>query len=107
MRRVLATITAVMLAGCAAPAQKASEPVAVPLTSSSSASSALAFDPPVTQFEPTPDLSRSTHGTAAFAGFEDTTTTYFYVRTDDRQTQDDTGRFEREGYLSKVGAIRR
>jgi hypothetical protein len=107
MRAVLFMITAVTLAGCAAPTQKAPEAAAVPLTSSSAASSALAFDPPVAQFEPTPDLSRSTHGTAAFAGFEDTTTTYFYVRTDDRQTQDDTGRFEREGYLSKVGAVRR
>jgi hypothetical protein len=107
MRRLLAILAAGILSGCAAPAQKAPEPATVPLTSSSAASSALAFDPPVTQFEPAPDLSRSSHGTAAFAGFEDTTTTYFYVRTDDRQTQDDTGRFEREGYLSKVGAIRR
>jgi hypothetical protein len=95
---------AALLWGCAAAPQPAPPVVS---TAVSKASSALAFDPPITQTEPDLDLARNTHGQAAFAGFEDTTTTYFYVRTDDRQTQDSTQRFEREGYSAKVGAIRR
>jgi hypothetical protein len=71
------------------------------------ASSALAFDPPIAMNEPALDLSRSTHGEAAFAGFEDTTTTSFYIHTDDRQTTDLTDRFVREGYSEKVGSVRR
>lgn len=70
-------------------------------------SAALAFDPPVTLVEPRLNLSRSARGEAAFAGFEDVTTTYFYVRTDDRQTTDFTDRFRREGYSAKIGSIRR
>jgi hypothetical protein len=76
-------------------------------TTTTAASAALAFDPPLTLSEPRLDLSRSTRGNAAFAGFEDTTTTYFYVRTDDRQTTDSTDRFTRDGYSAKVGALRR
>lgn len=71
------------------------------------ASSALVFDPPLTLSEPRLDLSRQLRGEAAFAGFEDSTVTYFYVRTDDRQTNDFTDRYAREGYSAKVGSVRR
>jgi hypothetical protein len=72
-----------------------------------SASAALAFDPPIAMNVPPLDLSRESHGEAAFAGFEDTTTTLFDIRTDDRQTTDFSARFEREGFSEKIGSVRR
>lgn len=94
----------VLLAGCAS-----QEPPVKPLVTSAPAraSAALAFDPPITLSEPPIDLSRDVRGPAAFAGFEDSTTTYFYINTDDRQTTDQTDRFAREAYIAKVGATRR
>jgi len=103
MRTTWVILGAALLAGCAT-----QQPAPVPLTTTpDKASAALAFDPPMTLSEPRLDLSRDTRGNGAFAGFEDTTTTYFYVRTDDRQTTDSTERFEREGYSAKVGSVRR
>jgi hypothetical protein len=92
-----------LLAGCAAQPSATPPPVA----NLNNASSALVFDPPIAMNVPPLDLSRDTHGEAAFAGFEDTTTTYFDVHTDDRQTTDLSDRFVREGYSEKVGATRR
>src|ERR1700749_3478959 len=94
-------VVAGLVGGCAS-----QEPPPPQLTSSATASSALAFDPPLTLLNQDLDLARNTHGEAAFAGFEDTTTTYFYVRTDDRQATDNTERFTKEGYSAKVGAVR-
>lgn len=44
---------------------------------------ALAFDPPVLAGMPQLDLSRDDRGTAAFAGFQDATTTYYFLQTND------------------------
>jgi hypothetical protein len=97
-------ISAGLLAGCA------SKPATTTYQTQSNletSSSALVFDPPIAMNEPAIDLTRSTHGEAAYAGYEDTTTTFFYIHTDDRQTTDSTDRFVREGYSEKVGATRR
>ena len=96
------------MAGCASKTVVVNEPL--PRTNTNTvlvSSAALVFDPPVTLSEPRLNLSRDTRGAAAFAGFEDSTVTYFYVRTDDRQTTDNTDRFQRDGYSAKVGAVRR
>ena len=70
------------LAGCA------SQPAAVaPVQQTSSYSptsaAALAFDPPVLAGMPRLDLSRDGRGAAAFAGFDDGATTYYFLQTDD------------------------
>jgi hypothetical protein len=95
-----------LLAGCATqPVQtEAVRPVSAGPTASSAA---LAFDPPLTLNERPLDLSRAGRGEAAFAGYEDTTTTYFDVWTDDRQTTDFTNSYVREGYSEQVGSTRR
>lgn len=46
--------------------------------------SALVFDPPIVADQPRLDLSRSGRWPEAFWGFESGTTTYFYLRVDDR-----------------------
>ena len=53
------------------------------------------------------DLSRDARGPGAFVGYEETTSTYFYIRTHDRQTGDDRERYERRAIIEKVGAIHR
>ena len=102
MRVTSLLIAAALLAGCASAPR--------PVTSSGDdkpSSAALVFDPPVAMYDPPLDLSRNNRGEAAFVGFEDTSTTYFDIYTDDRQTTDLTDRFVREGYSDKSGAIHR
>jgi hypothetical protein len=104
MRLPLLLISAGLLAGCASQQPQTMSKGNQDL---SSASAALVFDPPIAMNTPPVDLSRETHGEAAYAGFEDTTTTQFYIRTDDRETTDFSNRFEREGFSEKVGSTRR
>jgi hypothetical protein len=108
MRTATLIVAAALIGGCASKPVLVDQPLPqTHTTTTTTASAALAFDPPVTMSEPQLDLSRSTRGAAAFAGFEDSTVTYFYVRTDDRQTTDNSERFARDGFSAKVGAIRR
>jgi hypothetical protein len=105
MRVGIILISVGLLAGCST-----EQPQTTMLKSNANlgnASAALVFDPPIAMNQPPLDLSRSTRGEAAFAGFEETTTTYFDVRTDDRQTTDLTDQFVREGYSEQVGSTRR
>src|ERR1700722_13550286 len=103
MRNVWIIIAASLLGGCAAqPMQtEAVQPVSAAPTASSAA---LAFDPPLTLSQRPLDLSRSGRGEAAFAGYEQTTTTYFDVWTDDRRTTDASENYVREAYVEQVGS---
>ena len=75
-------ILVMALVGCAsqpagvAPAQQAR-------SYSPASASALAFDPPVLAGTPRLDLSRDGRGPSAFAGFDNGSTTYFFLETDD------------------------
>ena len=53
------------------------------------------------------DLSRDARGPGAFVGYEETTSTYFYIRTHDRQTGDGRERYERRAIIEKTGAVHR
>jgi len=53
-------------------------------TGHSVVASALVFDPPIVADQPRPELSRSGRWPEAFWGFDSGTTTYFYLRVDDR-----------------------
>jgi hypothetical protein len=50
-----------------------------------SSGAALAFDPPVLEGTPRLDLTRDDRGTSAFEGFADSSTTFYYLRVDNRQ----------------------
>jgi hypothetical protein len=102
MRLTCLFIAAALLAGCAS----STHPV-MSNGNDKPSSAALVFDPPVAMYDRPLDLSRNNRGEAAYAGFEDTTTTYFYIHTDDRQTTDLSDRFVREGYSDKVGSVHR
>ena len=98
----ISLLLASILTGCAAQPKPAVSQIDAPI-----ASSALAFDPPVTMNVAPIDLSRDTRGEAAFIGYEDSSTTYFDQYTDDRRTTDNSDRLQRETYSEHVGDIRR
>jgi hypothetical protein len=82
MRWITPIILIAALAGCASqPASVA--PSQQVQTYQPSCSAALAFDPPVISGMPRLDLSRDGRGTAAFAGFQQESTTYYFLQTDD------------------------
>ena len=103
-----------MTAGCASkPAQwvavtnapLAAAPVA-PLYDDAVAA-ALVYDPPVVVNSPRIEISRDGRAPSAYAGFEELTTTFYYLRMDDHQ-QSLGGRwnndhFERQAITERVG----
>ena len=98
----ISLLAASILTGCAAQPKPVISQTDAPI-----ASSALAFDPPVTMNVTPLDLSRDTRGEAAFVGFEDSSITYFDQYSDDRRTTDNSDRLQRETYSERVGDIRR
>jgi hypothetical protein len=70
---------------------------------------ALIFDPPVLADSPQIDFSREGRAQTAYAGFEELTTTFYYLRVDDRQLnyggsgQHNNDRFERQAITQRVG----
>jgi hypothetical protein len=75
---------------------------------------ALVYDPPVVANSPRIEISREGRAPAAFAGFEEITTTFYYLRVDDRQLNYGGGgasggqhinndRFERQAITERVG----
>ena len=99
MRRIHFLLLALLAGGCAS-----REPGTPPNVR---AASSLVFDTPIAMAEPPIDLSRDTRGNAALYGFEDTSTTAYYIHTENRETTDFTDRYERRSYVDKVGTIRR
>ncbi|HMB96178.1 MAG TPA: hypothetical protein VKK61_09080 [Tepidisphaeraceae bacterium] len=94
---------ALFACGCAAQkAQPQAQVQAFPHYEAGSSGS-LVFDPPVTIGQQPLQLSRDDRQPAAFAGYDSSIATYFYVRTDDRQTSDRSDRFERRAISEKVG----
>jgi hypothetical protein len=99
-------IIAIALLGSGCASQKTpvatTEPAPSPHYTMAMAGS-LVFDPPVAIGQPPLQLNRDDRQPAAFAGYDSAITTYFYVRSDDRQTSDHHDRFEREAISEKVG----
>lgn len=97
--------------GCAAHrASSSSPPVAEDQSGSSSSSvaaAALVFSPPVTAGEPELALSRQGRATEAFVGFDQLTTSYHYVRFDDRQSDDFRDGYLRHSVTVQTGVSRR
>lgn len=101
---LLMTFSAVALSGCAkhrsAVAPQGVEPVERPAV-------ALVFTPSIAYGEPEADLSRDVRQAAAFIGFEEPAATFFAIRSDDRQTTDNTDRFVRRSVSVRVGVSHR
>jgi hypothetical protein len=65
---------------------------------------ALMYDPPVVASAPPTSISRAGRATEAFAGYEELTATYYYLRQDDRQLNHGSwsnDRFERQAITQR------
>ena len=111
MRWLTMIVVGTLLTGCATRA-KSSEPIASHPESeldnysyATTAASALAFDPPVVSDAVTPNLSREGRELAAYVGYDEVITTYFYLRLDDRQVIQTDGpeRYERRAISERFG----
>ena len=76
------SVLAITLAGCASQQANVAVRQQAPTYTEVDAS-ALAFDPPVLAGTPRLDLSRDGRGPSAFAGFDEGSTTYYFLRSDD------------------------
>ncbi len=111
MRWLALIIVGTLLTGCAgraktsARAEREPEAELVGYRFHESSASALAFDPPVVVGAVTPNLSREGREPSAYVGFDSVITTYFYLRTDDRQLiyGEDAGRYERRAISERFG----
>lgn len=96
------------MVGCAVdrPApQPASQPVVV---ESRTAAEALAMRSDFARAAPQIDLNRERRGPAAFVGYEGPNTSYMYLRTDDRQSDDVyKDRYERRAIIVQESSVRR
>jgi hypothetical protein len=100
MRRVVVILCGLVLVGCSS--SRKDKPVDHSLSDAAPAS-ALVFTPPISYDVPPLDLSREPRARAAFVGYEDLTTTFFYLRLDDRQIDSKRGRFERRAVTERIG----
>jgi hypothetical protein len=103
---ILAVLT--LTCGCASQQQRkpAEQPVAY-LEYEPATAGSLVFDPPVTAGQAPLELSRDDRTPGAFVGYESLTATYFYLRIDDRMTNDFSDRYERRAVSEKVGVTYR
>ena len=86
-----------LIGGCA------SAPPPAARTYQDSSGSALVFDPPAIAYDRPVELSREERRPGAFMGYEETTATYYDVRTYDRQSDDGNQYFDRSAIIDKVG----
>jgi hypothetical protein len=104
MRIALLALSLALLSGCT---HKAMPQTHAPHLYSDSTASSLAFSPPIAQNDPPIILPRDQRQPGVFIGFEDVTASYFYIRTDDQQTNDGTDRYVRRAIVEKIGVTYR
>jgi hypothetical protein len=105
MRRLIAAICVVLLSGCAA---TRTPPAGTGLTQrvyAPAPAMALAFDPKVGGSNPA-GLWRDQRGLAAFGGFDESSTEYYDVQTDDNVVSDTyPSTYQREVISDRVGTL--
>ena len=111
MRSVVIIIAGMLLTGCAGRAKTSASIEPQPEATLASyryedaSAAALAFDPPVLAGAYQPDLDRTGRGEAAYVGYDEVITTFFYLRNDDRQIfhGDGADRYERRAISERFG----
>lgn len=109
MKCVLSIMLLAGLVGCASHPVEKKAPLARTYSEPaySYPASALVFDLPTTKNLPPMDLSRDGRYPMAFAGFQQSTTTYTYTQTNDRQSSDYLDSYDRWTYSESVGTSSR
>jgi hypothetical protein len=100
MRSLLVILPLALLGGCF---RNLPQTLHTPHHYNDSAASSLAFSPPIAQNEPPVMLPRDQRQPGVFIGFDDVTASYFYIRTDDRMTNDGTDHYVRRSIIEKIG----
>jgi hypothetical protein len=106
MTRLLTILTLAALAGCASK-KPTIEAVVVPAEYEDASAAALVFSPPVSERQPQLALSRDGRAPEAFVGFDQLTTTYHYVRFEDRQSDEFNEGYDRRSVSVRVGVSHR
>lgn len=101
MRRYSISLILFVLTGCAS--HKVAQVAPAPAAYLDRSAPSLVFDSPLVMNEPRLVLPREPREPAAFVGFEELTTTFFYVRNDDRQLSDGTHWLSRQAVTEKAG----
>src|SRR4051794_6990600 len=101
MRSILLILAIALLGGCSS--RSMPQTLHRPHLYGDSACASLAFSPPIAQNEPPINLAREQRQPGVFIGFEDVSASYFYIRTDDRMTNDGTDHYVRRSIIEKVG----
>ena len=109
MNKVCLLLIALGLSGCAAAPSvpPAALPAVTTVAGSSCASAALVFDAPITFDQAPLDLSRANHGQAAFFGFDQGSTSYYDIVTDNREGSGHNNQYVRESVSERVGSTSR
>ncbi len=101
-------IGGVLVGGCASGGSRPAAPAAFVPDYDSAVAAALIIQPPVAQDQPPLDIAREGRGQAAFAGFEETIFTHYYLFQDDQQQSYGRNgcrkdRFERRAIVEREG----
>jgi len=107
MRLSVAILGCLLMCGCAAQQSPVADfqPACAP--QSDSPAIALACDPPVIAGEPPLYLDRESREPAAFAGYDQPTVTYSYLRINDYYNPDKQGNYDREAVTERIGVTTR
>lgn len=113
LSRLLPLVLVSMVVGCASSScprptttAAATQAYAAPVATGDYATtaSALVFDPPSSRYLPPLDLSREGHYPAAFAGYQQSTNTFTYSWTYDRQSTDFRDSYDRNTFTVQAGS---
>ena len=109
MRISMIILAALQIGGCATQqSQQAQPPASMPsLAQSDSSALALACNPPCIAGQPALYLDRDSRQPTAFAGYDQPTVSYSYVRTDDNYNPDKNGNYDREAVTERVAVSTR
>ncbi len=106
MRRSSLLVITLLAAGCASHGKhSASTEPAQPLPPvyAERTATVLAFDPPTAPFDASAALSRDARQPAAVVGYDEVTVTSFYLRTDDRLSDDFGDNYDRRAFSVRSG----
>jgi hypothetical protein len=107
MRISMVILGCFLMCGCAAQSSQTAQTPAYHLAQIDSPALALACDPPITANQPALYLDRESRQPAAFAGYDQPTVTYSYLRVEDRYNPDQQGNYDRDAVTERIGVSTR
>jgi hypothetical protein len=96
-----------MIGGCAAQPERTAGTEPIYRQQTDGPALALVCDPPCTAGEPPLYLDRDARQPGAFAGYDQPTVTYSYLRVDDRYQPFGDGRYDRQAVTEREGVSTR